>query len=215
MRTNCCNHLDTGHNMEQVFVQFILLMTTCLPCEDTVISKVYEANPDLYNTMSINKPLGIKQTDSIVMCSALCINGYICFNFNIQTKTCLLYNSCNSSHMTVYESGWRFFTYTSLKPKGKYMLAYHFFEANYERNMHTFLLTHMCMVMPISITYTFVCLFVFVLFFDFFVCLFFLYHFEFKSCFDNHRNTVCQTYDCLHVLGHLASSQHDSIIFFL
>lgn len=166
--------------MEQVFVQFILLMTTCLPCEDTVISKVYEANPDLYNTMSINKPLGIKQTDSIVMCSALCINGYICFNFNIQTKTCLLYNSCNSSHMTVYESGWRFFTYTSLKPKGKYMLAYHFFKAT----KYAYLFTNAHVHGYAYFNHIYICLFVCFCFVFWFFCLFvFLISFRIEIMF--------------------------------
>lgn len=94
--------------MDKITVQFILL-TICLPSVDTAISKVYEANPDLYNTKSTNEPLSFKQTDSLLLCSKLYVNGYNCFNFNIQTGTCLLYNSCNSSNMTVSESGWRFF----------------------------------------------------------------------------------------------------------
>lgn len=72
MRTYCCNHADTGSNMDQVIVQLILLII-CLSFVDTAISKVYEANPDRYNTKSINKPLSIKQTDSILRCSALCV----------------------------------------------------------------------------------------------------------------------------------------------
>lgn len=57
----------------------------------------------------------------------LCVNEYNCFNFNIQTGTCLLYNSCNSSDMTVSESGWRFFTDISLKQEGKYMFDHYLF----------------------------------------------------------------------------------------
>lgn len=112
--------------MDKITVQFILL-TICLPSVDSAISKVYEANPDVYNyyTMSTNEPLSFKQTDSLLMCSVLCVNGYNCFNFNIQTGTCLLYNSCNSSDMTVSESGWRFFTDISLEQEGKYMLAHY------------------------------------------------------------------------------------------
>lgn len=121
--------------MEQVIVQFILL-TICLSLVDTAISKVYEANPDRYNTKSNNEPLNFKQTDSLLMCSVQCVNGYNFFNINIQTGTCLLYNSCNSSHMAVYESGWRFLTDISIEPKGESVFAYHFFKANCERNMH-------------------------------------------------------------------------------
>lgn len=115
--------------MDKITVQFILL-TICLPSVDSAITKVYEANPDVYNTMSTNEPLSFKQMDSLhslLMCSVLCVNGYNCFNFNIQTGTCLLYNSCNSSDMTVFESGWRFFTDISLEQEGKYMLAHYLF----------------------------------------------------------------------------------------
>lgn len=94
---------------------------------DSATSKVYDANPDLYNTKSTNEPLSFKQTDSLQLCSMPCVNEYNCFNFNIQTGTCLLYNSCNSSDMTVSESGWRFFTDISLKQEGKYMLDHYLF----------------------------------------------------------------------------------------
>lgn len=50
---------DTGNNMDQNTVQFILL-TICLPSVDSAISKVYEANPNVYNTMSTNEPQRLK-----------------------------------------------------------------------------------------------------------------------------------------------------------
>lgn len=112
--------------MNQITVQFILL-NICVPSVDSAISKVYEANPNVYNTMSTNEPLRLKQTDSTLMCSVLCVNGYNCFNFNIQTRTCVLYNSCNSSDMTVSESGCRLFTDISLEQEGKYVLAHYLY----------------------------------------------------------------------------------------
>lgn len=155
--------------MDKITVQFILL-TICLPSVDTAISKVYEANPDLYNTKSTNEPLSFKQTDSLLLCSKLYVSGYNCFNFNIQTGTCLLYNSCNSSNMTVSESGWRFFTDVSLEQEGEYMLAhyffYHFSISNWEQKMHYHLLTHLFVVLPISITDT---LYMYILGFFFFI----------------------------------------------
>lgn len=106
-------------------------------------------------TMSTNEPLSFKQTDSLLMCRVLCVNGYNCFNFNIQTGTCLLYNSCNSSDMTVFESGWRFFTDISLEQEGKYMLAHYLFiifqYQTENKKMHYHLLTHFFVVLPISI----------------------------------------------------------------
>lgn len=122
--------------MDKITVHFILL-TICLPSVDTAISKVYEANPDLYNTKSTNEPLSFKQTDSLLLCSKLYVNGYNCFNFNIQTGTCLLYNSCNSSNMTVSKSGWRFFTDVSLEQEGEYMLAHYFFLSFFNIKLRT------------------------------------------------------------------------------
>lgn len=45
--------------MDQNTVQFILL-TICLPSVDSAISNVYEANPNVYNTMSTNEPQRLK-----------------------------------------------------------------------------------------------------------------------------------------------------------
>lgn len=45
--------------MDKIAVQFILL-NICVPSVDSAISKVHEANPIVYNTMSTNEPLRLK-----------------------------------------------------------------------------------------------------------------------------------------------------------
>lgn len=163
--------------MNQITVQFILL-NICVPSVDSAISKVYEANPNVYNTMSTNEPLRLKKTDSLLMCSVLCVNGYNCFNFNIQTRTCVLYNSCNSSDMTVSESGCRLFTDISLEQEGSmcWLIIYLLFSlSNWEQNMHYYLLTHLCVVLPILITDT--CTFLVVVFFFIYPVLIILINF--------------------------------------
>lgn len=57
--------------MDKITVQFILL-TICLPSVDSAITKVYEANPDVYNTMSTNEPLSFKDGLSTNVQRAMC-----------------------------------------------------------------------------------------------------------------------------------------------
>lgn len=112
--------------MDKIIVQFILLII-CLFVVDSVIIKVYEVNFDVYNIMLINELLSFKQMDFLLMCSVLCVNGYNCFNFNIQMGICFFYNLCNLLDLIVFELGWCFFIDIFLEQEGKYMLVYYLF----------------------------------------------------------------------------------------
>lgn len=102
-----------------------MLMTISLPCVESMSSTTYGGKAELFNKVSIYDPLQNKQTGSLLRCSVLCGIGCNCFNFNLKTGTCLLYNSCNLLHLTVSEFGWRFFTDPSIDPIGEYMLSDH------------------------------------------------------------------------------------------
>lgn len=105
----------------EIFIVHFMLMTISLSRMVAMSSKTYEAKLELFNKVSIYEPLETKHTGSLLGCSILCDTGCHCFNINLQTDTYLLYNSCNPTHMTVSESGWRFFTDSSLEPIGEYV----------------------------------------------------------------------------------------------
>lgn len=104
------------------FIVYLIFMTISQTCVVAMLSKTYEARLGLFNRVSIYEPLEHKHSGSLLGCSVLCGIGCNCFNFNVQTGTCLLYNSCNPLHLTVSESGWCFFTDPSLEPIGEYVL---------------------------------------------------------------------------------------------
>lgn len=53
--------------MDKITIQFILL-TICLTSVDSATSKVYEANPDLYNTKSKFQTNGLSTIVQHAMC---------------------------------------------------------------------------------------------------------------------------------------------------
>lgn len=107
------------------FMIHCMLMTITMLSAEAMSFKTYGGKIELFNKVSIYEPLENKHTGSLLRCSVLCGIGCNCFNFNLKTGMCLLYNSCNPLHLTVSEIGWRFFTDPSLDPIGEYMLSDH------------------------------------------------------------------------------------------
>lgn len=119
------NFISGKENSMGPFIIRCMLMTISLQCVEAISSKTYGGKTELFNKVSIDEPLENKHTGSLLRCIVLSGIGCNCFNFKLQTGTCLLYNSCNPLHMTVSESGWRFFTDTSHEPISEYMLSHY------------------------------------------------------------------------------------------